>query len=439
MATPIEMPKLGNTVEECLLAHWLKKTGDVIAEGDLVAEIETDKATFELTATAAGTLLGTFFQEGELVPVFANICVVGSPGESIEPFRPQKISVAAGTETQSVKPVARSAPASAVTAGADAPISFSPRAKKFAEEHHFYPKGISGTGPGGRVLEEDLEQLYYNEPRNSLLASKLIENGFEARGEGAGINGMFMSGDLIPPPARISGIREKIARRMKDSLSSTAQYTLNMSAEATGLISLRARIKKRCEQGTFPSISINDMVMFSVIRALESAPEMNVEFVDGKIYQCSNINLGFACDTPRGLLAPVIHESQKLNIAELADKVKLLTRQAVEGSIDPKDISGGSFTVSNLGILGIESFTPILNPPQVAILGVNAIELKPVRRNGVVEFIEHIGLSLTCDHQVIDGAPGAKFLKSVKEKIENIEIIAGIDLPGSAGVPPNAA
>jgi pyruvate dehydrogenase E2 component (dihydrolipoamide acetyltransferase) len=431
MATPIEMPKLGNTVEECLLARWLKKTGDVIAEGDLVAEIETDKATFELTATAGGTLLGTFFQEGELVPVFANVCVVGSPGENIEPFRPQIISVAAGAETQRGKPAARSEPAPSFTAGTDESISFSPRAKKFAEEHHFHPKGISGTGSGGRVLEEDLKQRYYHEPRNSLLASKLIENGFEARCEGTGINGMFMSGDLTPPPARISGIREKIARRMKDSLSSTAQYTLNMSAEATGLISLRARIKKRLERKTFPSININEMVMFCVIRALESAPEINVEFEDGKIYRCSNINLAFACDTPRGLLAPVVHESQKLNIAELADKAKLLTRQAVEGTIDPKDLSGGSFTISNLGILGIESFTPILNPPQVAILGVNAIELKPVRRNGAVEFIEHIGLSLTCDHQVIDGAPGAKFLKSIKEKIENIENLAGIAVLGA--------
>jgi pyruvate dehydrogenase E2 component (dihydrolipoamide acetyltransferase) len=424
MATPIEMPKLGNTVEECLLAHWLKKTGDIIAKGDLVAEIETDKATFELTATAAGTLLGTFFEEGELVPVFANVCVVGSPGENIEPFRPEKISIVAGTGNQSGKPAARSARAPSIAAGTDESISFSPRAKQFAKEHHFHPSEISGTGPGGRVIEEDLKQLWYQAPRGSLLASKLIENGFEVRGEGAGINGMFMSSDLIPPPARISGIREKIARRMKDSLSSTAQYTLNMSAEATGLISLRALIKKKCEQATFPSININEMVMFCVIQALESAPEINVEFTDGKIYQCSNINLGFACDTPRGLLAPVVHESQKLNIAEFADKVKLLTRQAVEGSIDPKNLSGGTFTVSNLGILGIESFTPILNPPQVAILGVNAIELKPVRRNGAVEFIEHIGLSLTCDHQVIDGAPGAKFLKSIKEKIENIETIA---------------
>ena len=149
-------------------------------------------------------------------------------------------------------------------------------------------------------------------------------------------------------------------------------------------------------------------------------PELNAELAGGKLRLHSSVHLAFACDTPRGLLAPVIRNSEKLSIGELALRVKELTGQAVNGSIAPDDLTGATFTVSNLGSLGIESFTPILIPPQVAILGVNAIQLRPIRREDTVEFVEHIGLSLTCDHQVIDGAPGARFLALVKRRIESI-------------------
>ena len=174
------------------------------------------------------------------------------------------------------------------------------------------------------------------------------------------------------------------------------------------------------------SITINDLVLFCVVKALQAVPEINVEFVDGRIYRHSSIHLGFACDTPKGLLVPVIRDSQTLTLPQLAARVRTLAAQATEGTLAPDDMTGGTFTVSNLGTFGIESFSPILNPPQVAILGVNTIELKPVRRNGAVDFVEHIGLSLTCDHQVIDGAPGARFLSTVREQIEAIESIAGL-------------
>jgi pyruvate dehydrogenase E2 component (dihydrolipoamide acetyltransferase) len=153
---------------------------------------------------------------------------------------------------------------------------------------------------------------------------------------------------------------------------------------------------------------------------------MNVEFLDDAIRPHSSIHIGFACDTPRGLVVPVIRDSQRLTLAELASQIKTLTARAIAGSIPPDDLAGGTFTVSNLGAYGIESFSPILNPPQVAILGVNAIQLRPVRRDGSVEFVDHIGLSLTCDHQVIDGAPAARFLQAVRERIEDIERVARI-------------
>jgi pyruvate dehydrogenase E2 component (dihydrolipoamide acetyltransferase) len=422
MATPVEVPKLGNTVEECLITRWAKHTGDTVSAGDLVAEIETDKATFEVTAPVDGAILATFFEEGALVRVFTNLFVVGNPGEDVEAYRPQGAALARETVAPAAAAHARIAPlanargseailsrdpegavvnASQHTSPAALGGTLSPRARRFAQEHNFHPATVNGSGPGGRVLEEDLRALYYS-------ASPPVRAS----------RGPAPTPAPAPPAPRASNIREKIARRMRESLASTAQYTLNASADAAGLIALRARIKASKD---LPGININDLVMFCAIRALEQMPELNAEYINGEIRAHREIHLGFACDTPRGLLVPVIRNAHELSISELAEKAKELTTQAVQGGIAPDNLSGATFTVSNLGALGIESFTPLLNPPQVAILGVGAIQAKPVRRDGRVEIIDSIGLSLTCDHQVIDGAPGARFLQVLKQKIENVE------------------
>jgi pyruvate dehydrogenase E2 component (dihydrolipoamide acetyltransferase) len=205
---------------------------------------------------------------------------------------------------------------------------------------------------------------------------------------------------------------------MRESLSSTAQYTLHTSADATGLLALRARIKAT---PGLPAININDLVTYCAIDALLDVPALNAEYIDGQIREHPDVHMGFACDTPRGLLVPVIRNAHLMAIDELAVRAKELAAQAVAGTISPDDLTGATFTISNLGGLGIESFTPLLNPPQVAILGVGAIQLKPVRRHGQVAFVDAIGLSLTCDHQVIDGAPGARFLQILRDRIETVE------------------
>ncbi len=427
MATPIEMPKLGNTVEDCLLARWNKRAGENVAEGELVAEIETDKATFELTSPVGGTLLATFFQPGDLVPVFTNICVVGAPGEDAAPFQPQTPvapAAAPAAQERTLAPQPRQAAAAAAPSnGPAAPLS--PRARRFAAEHHFQPEHVSGSGPSGRVLEEDLRRLYFESPRTTTLARHLMETGFERHGEASGL---VRASDLGPPPEKMSHIRERVARRLRESLAVTAQYTMNASADATGLLALRSKIKARGDALGLPAININELVMFCAVKALALMPEVNVGFADGRIYRHAGVNIGFACDTPRGLLVPVVKQADALSLAELTIRIKALSAQAADGSISPDDLTGGTFTVSNLGVYGVESFSPILNPPQVAILGVNAIALKPVRRDGVVEFVDFIGLSLTCDHQVIDGAPGARFLKICREQIERVEALAGLEL-----------
>ena len=424
MATAVEMPKLGNTVEECVITRWMKHKGDFVAGGDPVVEIETDKATFEVIAPVAGTLLETFFEQGALVPVFTNLFVIGSPGDTVDPFRPQATKSKAAPQAQATVQAAKSpVPPGKPQASGTPSAALSPRARIFAAEHGFDPSGVAGSGPGGRILESDVKETYHSSPRLSSAAKKHIATGQAAPAEGAGLGGMVLSADLTEPSTKISNLRERIARRLRDSLSNTAQYTLTSSANASGLLNLRARVKTSTG---VPNININDMAAFCTIKALRLAPEVNAEFANGEIQRHTDVHLGFACDTPRGLLVPVVRNAHSLTIGELALKMKELTEKAVNGTIALDDLSGGTFTISNLGSLGIEFFTPLVNPPQVAILGIGSIQLKAIRCEGKVEFIDAIGLSLTLDHQIVDGAPGARFLKVVREQIENVESLCTI-------------
>ena len=423
MATPVEAPKLGNSVEECVVTRWIKKKGDKVVAGDVVLDIETDKATFEVSTPAAGLILETFFSEGDLVPVFTTLFVVGETGEDVERFRPDSPRRAA-SEAAATAPVVVDEPAVKVVIATGGNLS--PRAKRYAEEHDFDVTGVPGSGPGGRVLEQDVRDAYLSSPRVSGAARRQIATGLHAPDMGSGAGGMILSSDLsqaAPPPPKMAPMRDKIARRMRESLASTAQYTLHAYANAGGLLLLRARVKA---SKSVADININDMVTFCTVKALQDVPALNALFVDGRIDSRTEVNIGFATDTQRGLLVPVVHDAHKLTIAELATKMKELAAKAVSGTITPDEMSGATFTVSNLGGLGIEYFTPLLNPPQVGILGVGAISIKPVRASGRLEFIDAISLSLTCDHQVIDGAPGARFLQVLKEKIENVESMCTI-------------
>jgi pyruvate dehydrogenase E2 component (dihydrolipoamide acetyltransferase) len=448
MPTPVELPQLGNTVEECIITRWVKRDGDTVSAGEVIAEIETDKTSFELTAPVGGTILSTFFNEGALVPVFTNILVIGTPGEDVAPFRPAG-AAPAKPSTIATKPAPVASPhpqyalgRGSVLAGARAPASavagrpataFSPRASRLAAELDLPRGDIFGSGPGGRVLERDVRRAF-DARRTDAPRPSVPEAQSPAADRGA-----------RTPAGAVSGLRATIARRMRESLATTAQYTLTSSADATGLLALRARVKARASDG-IADITINDLVAFCAIQALLDVPDMNAEFSDGRILTHRAVHLAFAVDTPKGLLAPVVRSAHELSIGDLALRMKTLATQAASSTLPPDDLTGATFTISNLGSLGIESFTPLINPPQVAILGIGAIQLKPVRRKGrvesirvretsarralalaeSVEFVDAIGLSLTCDHQVIDGAPGARFLQVLRRKIEEVESLVDL-------------
>jgi pyruvate dehydrogenase E2 component (dihydrolipoamide acetyltransferase) len=397
MATPVELPKSGNTVEECVISRWVKQAGDAVFPGDVLAEVETDKATFEIAAPVGGTLLATFFPEGALVPVFTTVCVIGAIGEDAEEFRPSAAASLPVPSPQSPVPTAQaSATASpeplAPTARASGHLS--PRARRFAAEWGFEPAGIIGSGPGGRVLEQDIRAAY------------------ESARAAAATTGTF---------AQPSDSRDAIAHQRRESPAITGQYTLHVSADARQLLAMHARAKETARGGRTPNISIDALVTFCIIRALLDTPDLNAELIDGAIVRHRAIHIGFACDTPHGLLVPVVHDAQDLSIAALARRMNELAASALNSTISPDALSGGTFTISNLGGVGVEWLTPVVYPPQVAILGVGAIHVKPVRTGGGVDFIDAIALSLTCDQRAIDRAPAGRFLRTLTEKIEHIE------------------
>ncbi len=251
MATMVEMPKLGNTVEECLLTTWLKHKGDAVAAGDVIAEVETDKASFEVAAPTDGILLDTFCAEGDLVPVFTSICAIGAAGEEVQPLdgtagRRSRHSAHNSRRKRRRRPEPRTGTSATAAGPAQAPAgtaALSPRARRFAREHEFLPPGLTGSGPGGRVLEADLRDRYWTGRRISGTARAQITDGCSAPADGSGIGGLIRSGDLLAPAVRISAVRQKIAERLRESLRSTAQYTLNSSANAAGLLAARRALK----------------------------------------------------------------------------------------------------------------------------------------------------------------------------------------------------
>jgi pyruvate dehydrogenase E2 component (dihydrolipoamide acetyltransferase) len=415
MATPILMPKQGNSVESCLIVAWKKQKGDTVKEGDVICEVETDKAVMDVESTVSGVLLETFFPEGADVPVQTVIAVVGKPGEEVTSFAPS-VSVGekilengrgAGGSVRSAD-WSRGEKENLPVISIASPFAVSPRAKKLAIEKDVAVAELQGTGPGGRIIERDILTVLTAIPLSPLLpfppspsdSSTSITNPVER----------------IP----IQGLRKRIAERMLQSLQTSAQLTLNAWADARELLETRAIIKKNAEKFSFPNITVNDLVLFAVSRTLLQHPELNATFENDTIYHYKNVHLGFAVDTARGLLVPVIKNAHQLRLPELAMAAKQLASDARESRITPDSLQGGTFTISNLGSFGIEHFTPVLNPPQVAILGVGTITPKAVLHGDETQTYPHIALSVTVNHQVVDGAPAARFLQTLSQNIATI-------------------
>ena len=425
MATPILMPRQGQSVESCILTAWKVRAGDTVKLGQPIASIETDKATFEVECPADGTVLELFFKDGDDIPVLTHIAAVGQPGEDLAAIRPGgRASVEAPTLTQPsptgspdrAPPVVQFTPPSGPAAG------ISPRARRAAQASGLDAALLSGSGPGGRIIERDVLAAQASAPHLSAAARAAGSGHPPARGTGPG--GMVLASDLkseIRNPKSdipLKGIRKIVAERMRQSLAGTAQLTLTMSFDATSMQRTRAQAKERGEK-----LTINDLICLATVRTLTAHPALNAHFLGDRIVQHPHVNLGVAVDTPRGLMVPVIAGADRLSVRELSSAIKSRAEDCQKGSINPDLLAGGTFTITNLGSLGVETFTPVLNAPEVAILGVGGLAIKPVRKDGSIALVEAITLSLTIDHQAVDGAPGARFLKELCEKLESIETL----------------
>lgn len=457
MATAVVMPKQGNSVESCLIVDWKKNVGDPVAVGDILCEVETDKAVMEVESTHAGTLLARFFGEGDEVPVMVNIAAIGEPGEDVSDLDPNAAQPAPAAEMPVPPPAGAldRAPSSEPSIfNPQSSIFISPRARHLAERKSLDPAALPGSGPGGRIIERDVEAALAAQPKISPVAKAMVEEGgYVAPEWGSGPGGRIMARDLVVSDQGqvasgeasaqattheplttsheaievipVKGVRKVIAQRMLASLQTTAQLTLDGSADARAMLALRKRFKASAEALGLQGITINDLILFAVSRTLLRHPELNAHF-DGEaeIRRYANVHLGMAVDTPRGLMVPVIHNADRYSLKALSQEAKRLATACLESRVKPDELAGGTFTVTNLGALGVEHFTPVLNPPEVAILGVGNVNLKPVAgADGDVEFIPHLGLSLTINHQVVDGAPGARFLQDLARGIAEIDLL----------------
>ena len=443
MATIVVMPQLGNSVESCIIVEWMIAEGDTVAVDQTLASIETDKSTMEVPSTAEGTVLKLLWEEGDEVPVKDPLIIVGEPGEDISGLVPG--GDAAPVEADAPAEQAAAAPEAAAPAFATerATGAVSPRARALAASNGVDASAIAeGSGPHGRVIERDVAAAIAAGP---VLTSAARAAGVSAA-EGTGIGGRVSVADAgrtaeaapaaaVAAPAAaadfpgastsapLKGVRKVVAKRMMESLTSTAQLTLNTTANAAGILAMRKKVKNADEALGLNKITLNDLVCFAVSRTLLKYPVFNAHLEDGVLTEFEQVHLGFACDTPRGLLVPVIRSAQALGLKAFSDEAKRLAGGAIDGSLSPDFLSGGTFTVSNIGSFGIETFTPVINLPQTAILGVGAITPRPtVAADGSIGVEQRLNLSLTIDHQVIDGADGARFLRDLVAAIENIDV-----------------
>ncbi len=440
MATPIIMPRQGQSVESCIITAWNKKVGDAVEKGEILFSYETDKSSFDEPAPESGKLLAVFREEGDDVPCLETVCVIGADGEDFSALIPAGESAPAEEVKEEAAPAAVEAKAETATeAVATATVAtgaISPRARILAEKTGADLLKAAPTGPNGRIIERDVQSLV----DRGLTVSGAAKAEYASAVEGSGINGKVMLGDLNAPAApvaaatvaspvaeyedvKLPNIRKIIAKQMCASLNGMAQLTFNSSFDATKMLELRKSLKAGAEKMGLANITLNDIILYAVSRILLDMKGFNAHCLDDTMRYFNTVNLGIAVDTERGLMVPTVFHAEKLSLNEIAKQSKAVITAAQSGSINPDLLTGATFTVSNLGSLGIESFTPIINPPQTAILGVDCVQKRIKEVDGEDVIYPAMGLSLTVDHRVLDGADAARFLQKLGYALENIDLL----------------
>jgi len=426
MATKVHMEALSPTMEEGQIVQWLKSEGDEVSNGEILAEIETDKATMELVARGSGVLRKILLGEGGTAPVGAVIGVIAAEDEEIDELLGEVGDVEGGEGPAPGEETAGEAEEEDADAGGAAEegeeeepspdeaardagerIKASPLARRLAEEGGLELATLSGSGPGGRIVKRDVE-------------TALEER--EAAPAAAAPRGLPPTLDELPEEAYedvdLSQMRKTIAKRLTQSLGPVPHFFLRIEVEMARALEVRKRINGLLEpEGR--KVSINDLIIRATAGALRRHPECNAAWQGDAIRRFHRVHIGVAVAVEEGLITPVIRDADRKGVARIGEEVKDMAARAREKKLKPEEYTGATFSISNLGMFGIQEFTAVINPPEAGILAVGAVEEKPVARDGSVTVEPRMSVTMSCDHRVIDGATGARFLQTVKAMLED--------------------
>jgi pyruvate dehydrogenase E2 component (dihydrolipoamide acetyltransferase) len=436
MAKIAEMTQLSPTMTEGTIVNWLKKVGDTVSPGEILAEVETDKAVMEMEAYDSGTLLAIVANVGSKVAVGLPVAIIGQANEDIRKLLEESIQKVPQTSVRETKPVATESSKEKIKEpskdkeekqsqakeeiklnqenvfSATGRILASPLAKSIALEKSIDLKKVQGSGPAGRILQKDVLAYFENPNINHKQISS--NSHFEVRE------------DLAKP---ISGMRKVIAERLTSSKVNLPHFYLNMEIDASAIVSFREKFNIGLKEfskndSSLQKISINDCIVKAVALSLNKHPAVNASWQNDKIIEYGRIDIGIAVSIEDGLITPVLRNTNQMSLIGISQEIKSLAEQAKKRKLKPEQFTNSTFTISNLGMFGISFFTAIINEPESAILAVGAIEDKPVVKNGQVVAGRTMSLTLSCDHRVVDGAEGAKFLGTLKKYLENPELLA---------------
>ena len=397
MATTVIMPKLGLTMKEGTIEKWLKQEGDRVEKGEPLVEIITEKLNFQYESPASGILRKILHPEGKVVPVTTPIAIIAEEGEALPEFEAIKSEV----------PIEAPMPAAAVRKEMKEHrerIFASPVARKIAQEKGIDLSLLKGSGPGGRIIQTDVisavERVQTEGARPSVPAQKPADK-------------------LIP----LKGIRKIIARRMTESFRDTPHFYLSVEVDMSAVQDLKERVKDEVEKRAKVRLTLTDILVKVVASALKEHPIINSRIEGDQIRLLEEINVGVAIALDDGLIVPVVHHADQKSLTEIASVIRNLTRRARRGKLTLEDVGGGTFTLSNMGMLGIDKINPIINPPECAILGVGRTVEKPVARGGEIKIKPMAWLSLSSDHRIVDGAAAGLFLNHIQKIIENPDLL----------------
>lgn len=396
MASPVLMPRPGQMTEECTVVAWLKREGDVVRRGDVLFEIETDKATMEVEAFDEGTLVRIVVGEGTSVPVNSVVAWVGAPGEAI----PEASPVPAPDPAARATPTSTSASSSAPTRPDR--MAVSPRAARVASELGIDPRLVTGSGPSGRIVERDVRGAVP-------VAAAPASSGPVAAAPAA-------AAPDAGEPRPMGRLRQVIARRLTESATTIPHFSVTVAVDMTGLVALRSELRV---QGS--PVTLTDFIHAATVQALLEFPLLNAR-TDGRlVWERSSVHLGVAVSVPGGLLVPVVRDAQAFGLRALHDRTTALVEAARAGRLGPDDLEGSTFTVSNMGMFEVEGFTAIINPGESGILAVGSVTPDAVAVGDGLAVRQMMRLTLSADHRLIDGELGARFVNTIRRRLQDVE------------------